>query len=98
YDLVLWLDADTVVLSFDRDPVDDLPAECFQGLVQHARGDALIPNTGAWLVTSLRDAFETSSSPRAATSSYRTRASGCYGPSPAPSSSSTRCGTRMSSS
>jgi len=58
YDLVLWLDADTVVLSFDRDPVDDLPADCFQGLVQHTRGDELIPNTGVWLVRSEPRTFE----------------------------------------
>jgi hypothetical protein len=58
YEVVLWLDADTVVLSFDRDPVDDLPAACFQGLVQHRRDDELIPNTGVWLLRSEPRSFE----------------------------------------
>jgi hypothetical protein len=46
----LWLDADALVCRFDRDIVDDLPADRFQGLVLERFATRVNPNTGVWLL------------------------------------------------
>jgi hypothetical protein len=52
YDLALWMDADSMFTSFDRDVADDVPKDCFQALTleqsprRYRRG--FNPNTGVW--------------------------------------------------
>ena len=50
YDAVLWLDADVVVVRYDRDILADLPEDKPIGMVVHHTGDGAVPNTGVWLV------------------------------------------------
>ena len=50
FDLVLWLDADTIVRRFDQDIADDLPSGSFQGLVRERFPTRVNPNTGVWLL------------------------------------------------
>jgi hypothetical protein len=50
HDVVVWLDADTVICRFDRDIADDVPDDCFQGLVLEHCGDRFNPNTGVWVM------------------------------------------------
>lgn len=52
FELVLWLDADAIVLDATEDPADVLPARAFQGLVRHisTRTGRELPNTGVWLL------------------------------------------------
>lgn len=59
YDVVLWLDADTVVQRTDIDPLSLVPADAFQAMVQHDGDNSITPNTGVWLLRSgeVSDAF-----------------------------------------
>lgn len=50
YDVVLWIDADAIILDDNVDPVQLLAPGDFQALVQHDWKTQLIPNTGVWLV------------------------------------------------
>jgi hypothetical protein len=50
YELVLWIDADAVVVDGARDIADDLRPEDFMGLVEHSYDDVTMPNTGVWLL------------------------------------------------
>ena len=50
YELVLWIDADAVIVDASRDVADELEAPSELGLVQHRRGDDLIPNAGVIVV------------------------------------------------
>jgi hypothetical protein len=52
YDLVLWLDADTAVVSFDDDPALCLPIDSYQAFVAHQWDDETMPNAGVWLLRS----------------------------------------------
>lgn len=54
WDLVLWIDADAVVVQFDRDIADELPPDCFQALALERFPNRLNPNTGVWLLRSER--------------------------------------------
>jgi hypothetical protein len=49
YDAVLWLDADVGVVEYDKDILDDLPADAPMGLVVHHTADGAVPNCGVWL-------------------------------------------------
>jgi hypothetical protein len=49
-EVVLWLDADTVVRRFDRDVADELPRSSFQGLALEHFPDRWNPNTGVWVL------------------------------------------------
>ena len=44
YELVLWIDADAVVVDGSRDIADELQADRYLGLVRH--GEQQVPNTG----------------------------------------------------
>lgn len=61
YDIVLWLDADTLIERFDRDIVNDVKSDDFQGLVLHnvPFERRVNPNTGVWLLksTDIANAF-----------------------------------------
>jgi glycosyl transferase family (putative galactosyltransferase) len=46
HDLVLWIDADAVIVDGREDIAAALRPDAQLALVQHARGDELIPNTG----------------------------------------------------
>jgi hypothetical protein len=46
HDLVLWIDADAVVVDDSEDIAAALRPDAQLALVQHARGEELIPNTG----------------------------------------------------
>jgi hypothetical protein len=50
YDLVLWIDADAVIVDPERDIAGELERDL--GLVRHRRGDALVPNTGVMVMRS----------------------------------------------
>lgn len=52
YDAVLWIDADVAVVRYDKDILDDLPADAPMGLVVHRTEDGAVPNCGVWLVRS----------------------------------------------
>ena len=52
YDTVLWLDADTVVVSFDTDLADCVEDDAYQALAVTEWGRELRPNTGVWLLRS----------------------------------------------
>jgi hypothetical protein len=46
HDLVLWIDADAVIVDGSEDIADALAPDAQLALVQHRRDDELIPNTG----------------------------------------------------
>ena len=46
YELVLWIDADAVIVDGGRDVADDLEPGNQLGLVRHRRGAELVPNAG----------------------------------------------------
>lgn len=46
YDVVVWLDADLVVVDSHRDILDDLPEDRLMGLVEHRTRDGRMPNSG----------------------------------------------------
>lgn len=46
YDLVLWIDADAVIVDDSEDIADALDPDTQFALVRHRRDDELIPNTG----------------------------------------------------
>jgi hypothetical protein len=49
YDLLLWLDADLMVVDPRRDLEAELPADRAMGLVEHRlRDGSVMPNTGVW--------------------------------------------------
>ena len=50
HELVLWIDADAVVVDGSRDIADDLRRRDFMGLVEHSYGDVAMPNTGVVLL------------------------------------------------
>jgi hypothetical protein len=50
YSVVLWIDSDAFFLRCDRDIADDVPAQCFQGLVIERLAGRTNPNTGIWLL------------------------------------------------
>jgi hypothetical protein len=50
YELVLWIDADAVIVDGERDIADELEPDRELALVRHRRGDQLIPNTGIMLM------------------------------------------------
>jgi hypothetical protein len=47
---VLWMDADAMFLRYDRDIVDDMLPDRFQGLVLERFPTRVNPNTGVWLL------------------------------------------------
>lgn len=46
YDVLVWLDADLVVVDRRRDILDDLPADRMMGLVEHRTPEGRMPNSG----------------------------------------------------
>ena len=44
--------------TISQDPVDLLPTDAFQAMVQHSGDDQLSPNTGVWLLRSCSRAKE----------------------------------------
>jgi hypothetical protein len=50
HELVLWLDADIVVVRGDRDIAGELPGERFMAMVQHTVGGRANPNTGVMVI------------------------------------------------
>lgn len=50
YDLVLWLDADTVIVDPERDIAEELEDERDFYLVEHRYGEDRIPNSGVMLI------------------------------------------------
>ena len=50
HELVLWLDADTVVVRGDRDIADELPGDRFMAMVEHTVGGSANPNTGVMVI------------------------------------------------
>jgi hypothetical protein len=50
YELVLWIDADAVIVDGGRDITAELEPERDLALVRHRRGDDLIPNTGVMVL------------------------------------------------
>lgn len=52
YELVVWIDADAVIVDPSRDIASALPAERQLGLVRHVRGRSLVPNTGVMVLRS----------------------------------------------
>lgn len=56
YDEVLWLDCDVVVSRSSENIFEELPAEAWQGLVEHRTECGRVPNCGIWLARQpLRD-------------------------------------------
>lgn len=49
-DLVVWIDADVVVLDGSRWIADQLPADKWHGLVEHATECGDVPNCGVWVL------------------------------------------------
>lgn len=45
-DAVVWSDADAMFCRFDRDMLDDVPLDCFQGLTLEQFPNRSNPNTG----------------------------------------------------
>ena len=50
YEVVLWIDADAVIVDASRDVADEFEPESELGLVRHRRGDDLIPNAGVMVM------------------------------------------------
>jgi galactosyl transferase GMA12/MNN10 family len=50
YELVLWIDADAVIVEGGRDIADELVPDRDLALVRHRRGGQLIPNTGVMVL------------------------------------------------
>lgn len=59
YELVLWLDADVLVVRTDEDIADHLHEDHFQALaLEHVPAEHRVnPNTGVWLMRSCPEAF-----------------------------------------
>jgi hypothetical protein len=55
-DVVLWLDADIVVVRSDRDIADELPDDRFMAMVEHNVGGKANPNTGVMVIRSGEEA------------------------------------------
>lgn len=51
-DFALWIDADAMIRRYERDILDDLPGECFQGFVLERIGGRINPNSGVWVIRS----------------------------------------------
>jgi hypothetical protein len=49
YDIVLWLDADTVIVDSGADVADEIGAGDWMALCRHQTPEGLVPNTGVWL-------------------------------------------------
>ena len=60
FPLVLWLDADVLVMRTDEDVADHLHPDHFQALaLEHVPDEHRVnPNTGVWLLRSCRQAFD----------------------------------------
>ena len=56
HELVLWLDADTVVMRSDRDIAEELPDDRFMAMVEHTVGGKANPNTGVMVIRSGEEA------------------------------------------
>jgi hypothetical protein len=52
HDLVVWLDADTMIVDVAHDVADDLVATAFQGLVMQQSASGWSPSTGVWAMRS----------------------------------------------
>ncbi|CAB4904318.1 unannotated protein [freshwater metagenome] len=50
YDVLVWLDADLVVVDGRRDILDDLPEDRLFGLVEHRTADGQMPNSGVLVI------------------------------------------------
>lgn len=51
-DVVVWLDADLVIIDLRDDIAESLPAQRFLGLVEHRTKEGAIPNTGVLVLRS----------------------------------------------
>ena len=50
YDLVLWLDADAIIVDFSVDIADETRGDRWMYLARHKTGEGLVPNTGVWMM------------------------------------------------
>ena len=50
HDVVVWIDADAIILDHSRDIASELNDGAWQALVAHRSGGDLIPNTGVWVL------------------------------------------------
>ena len=55
-EIVLWLDADIVVVRSDHDIADELPDDRFMAMVEHTVGGKANPNTGVMVIRSGEEA------------------------------------------
>jgi hypothetical protein len=58
HDLIVWLDADIMIRKFDRDIIEDLPADCFQAFVMELFPRRFNPNTGVWVLRNDPESFD----------------------------------------
>lgn len=49
-DIVLWLDADAIVMDLTIDIRTELSADAWMYLVRHETAEGLVPNTGVWML------------------------------------------------
>jgi hypothetical protein len=49
-EIVVWLDADLMVLDGRRDIADDLPADRLMAMVEHHTKEGQMPNSGVWVL------------------------------------------------
>lgn len=50
YDLVMWLDCDTLILDSTKDCADLVPDWAVQAITKHIYNDMVVPSTGLWIV------------------------------------------------
>lgn len=50
HDVVVWMDADAMITNFERDILEDLPADCFQALALELFPHRFNPQTGVWIL------------------------------------------------
>jgi hypothetical protein len=59
HDLVVWMDADVMIIKFDRDIAGDMPVDAFQALALEVFPHRFNPQTGVWILRKdqMTDAF-----------------------------------------
>jgi hypothetical protein len=50
HEVVVWLDADLMILDGRRDIADDLPADRLMAMVEHHTKEGQMPNSGVWVL------------------------------------------------
>jgi hypothetical protein len=49
YDIVVWVDADTIIMNSDTDIAAEMAAGDWMWLCRHRTPEGLVPNTGVWM-------------------------------------------------